>query len=82
MTYEVGYLYQRSNDGRDWANSMGPIENNLHITSTHADRPAAIRAGANLIGSPSPMGKVADAYLVRRTKNSIQLLGEIRKMAR
>lgn len=78
MTYQVGYLYQTSSDGRDFANGAGPLQNNLKIVSTHSAKDEALRAGAKLIGSPSPMGKIADAYLVRRTARTMEVLGEIR----
>jgi len=79
MTYQVGYLYQTSKDGRDFANGTGPLQNNLKIVSTHDTKDEALEAGAKLIGSPSPMGKVADAYLVRVTRGGSEVLGQIRK---
>ena len=79
MTYQVGYLYQTSTDGRDFANGTGPLQNNIEIVSTHDTKHEALEAGAKLIGSPSPMGKVADAYLVRVTHMTTEVLGEIRK---
>jgi hypothetical protein len=78
MKYEVGYLYQTSDDGRTWANGFGPIKENLRIVSRHTSLREALAAGAKMIGSPSPMGQITDAYLVRRTSSSRRLLGEIR----
>jgi hypothetical protein len=79
MTYQVGYLYQTSADGRDFANGMGPLQNNLKIVSSHATKEGALKAGSRLIGSPSPLGKVADAYLVRVTRRTTEVLGGIRE---
>jgi len=79
MTYQIGYLYQTSTDGRDWANGMGPLQNNLKIVSAHATKTEALEAGAKLIGSPSPMGNVSDAYLVSLSAKTRQVLGAIRK---
>jgi hypothetical protein len=77
MTYEIGYLYQTTSDGRDFANGHGPLQNNLKIVSTHSTQQQAMAAGAKLIGSKSSMGTVADAYLVRRTSRTTQILGQI-----
>lgn len=66
--FRVGYLYQQSSDGRTWANGFGPVENNLKITSTHRTLTDALAAGQKLIGSPSPMGVVQDAYVVKINK--------------
>jgi hypothetical protein len=80
MTYEIGYLYQTTSDGRDFANGHGPLQNNLKIISSgHATRSEALAAGASSIGSPSPMGRIADAYLVRRTSRSMEVLGGVRR---
>lgn len=77
--YEIGYLYQTATDGRDWANGHGPLQNNLKIVSTHETKAEALEAGAKLIGSAAPMGRVADAYLVSLGAKTKQVLGAIRK---
>jgi len=78
MEYEIGYLYQRGDDGRTWANGHGPIEDNLHIVAHGLTRSQALAAGKTLIGGPSAMGTIGDAYLVRVTTRHRQLMGEIR----
>lgn len=79
MKYQVGYLYQTDNSGRDFANGEGPLQDNLRIVSTHGSKADALQAGAKLIGSTSPMGVIADAYLVRATTKTTEVLGGIRK---
>ena len=77
MTYKIGYLYQRSADGQHWANGSGPLQENLRFASAHDSKDEAITAGARLIGSPSPMGEVVDAYLVAVRGNMHHVLGAV-----
>ena len=79
MRYEVGYLYQRGDDGRSWANGHGPIAENLRIVGRYGTLASACWAGKQLIGSPSPMGTVSDAYVLAVTPRYITLLGSVRE---
>ncbi len=79
MPYQVGYLCQTDGSGRDFANGIGPLQHNLRIVSSHNTKAEALQAGAKLIGSPSLLGTIADAYLVRTTARATEVLGGIRK---
>lgn len=64
-TYSIGYLTQRGADGRTWANGHGTVERNIRIVADGiTDKSQAQDQAAKLIGAPSPMGTIADAYVL------------------
>jgi hypothetical protein len=73
--YQVGYLTQAGPDGQTWATGLGPVAENLRITSTHERYVEAVVAARLLVGTDSPMGTVADAYVL----DGDRVLGEVRE---